>query len=208
MEPLSSKPRFEKTINMGCPSHEFSTNSEYDGRADEDSRGKKRQSYEDRFIGILESVCSMFDNVYLARSLGIISDKNILYRYLNKGDWGSKLWFVTLILSARKSMRQLFRTIRAKRALQCEIESTKLNSRSLVNDVLYEKLNDNLNKCASVIKDAMFDLLQTLVYLKIVVIDLFKIAVPKKWKRILEPLSNFITLTRFFTIAQSASRDQ
>ncbi|QLG70088.1 hypothetical protein HG535_0A00280 [Zygotorulaspora mrakii] len=170
--------------------------------ADENKGSSEPATFEDTVINILESACNVFDNIYFAKSLGIISDKNFLYRHLNNGEWGSKLWLITLILSARKLLRQLFKTMKARSALKSEIKITQLNSKSLINDVLTEKLRESLDKCSALIRDKLFDLFQTFIYFIIASISLFKIAVPRKWKRVLEPLSNFVTLMRFFTVVR------
>lgn len=169
--------------------------------------GSHRLPFEDSLIAGLESVCSFFDNVYFAKSLGIISDQNFLYRHLNKGDWGSKLWFVTLLLSIRRCLRQLFRILRDRVNLKKECKSMANDEKGLVNDVLREKLSSLMQKSTLMIKSVLFELLQNVLYLIIVAVDVFKLKIPGKWRRVLEPVSNFVTVVRLFTVGSSSSLD-
>lgn len=72
-----------------------------------DEKKNQRVSWEDFLIDGLESLTSLFDNIYILRSFGIISESNVLYQKLNRGDFGSKLWFISSLLSTRKSLSQL-----------------------------------------------------------------------------------------------------
>lgn len=157
-------------------------------------------TFEDSLLSGLESVCGLFDNVYLLKTLGIISEDNVLYRRLNKGEWGSKLWFVTLLLSARKSFSRLLMSIRTKSRLKKEMNQLRIEGEEdLVKQVLRNKFTDALSKCSIIIKDVFLELLQTLAYLAIVVIEVFKINVSRKVIKFLEPLSYFISAIRIFT---------
>ncbi|CAR29068.1 hypothetical protein ZYGR_0Y00140 [Zygosaccharomyces rouxii] len=157
-------------------------------------------TFEDTLIAGLESICGLFDNVYLLKTLGIISEDNLLYRRLNKGEWGSKLWFVTLLLSARKSFSRLLKIMKAKSKLKEEMKELRTEGdEDLVKQVLRNKFTDALKKCSIIIKDVVLELLQTLAYLAIVVIEVFKINVSQKVIKILEPLSHFIAVIRIFT---------
>ncbi|QLQ78678.1 hypothetical protein HG537_0B00280 [Torulaspora globosa] len=160
--------------------------------------------FEDNLISGLESVCSFFDNVYFAKSLGIITEENFLYKHLNKGDWGSKLWFVTLVLSIRRCLRQLFRILQDRVKLKKELISMGKNEKGLVNDVLKEKLSAMLQKSSLMIKAIMFELLQNILYLIIVAVDVFKVRLPRKWRRVLEPISNFVTVLRLVAFGTSS----
>lgn len=166
--------------------------------------GGSKTSFEDNLIAGLESVCSFFDNVYFAKSLGIIGENNFLYRRLNKGGWGSKLWFVTLLLSVRKCLRQIFQIVRDRIRLKTEIKGMDKNGRGLMNDVLKEKFLLMLQKSNAMMRETLLDLLQNSVYLMIVVIDVFKLNIPKRARQILEPLSNFVTIMRLFTMGYSS----
>lgn len=177
-------------------------------KADNISSGERQLHwFEDSLINGLESVCGFFDNVYLAKSLGIISEENFLYKHLNKGDWGSKLWFVTLVLSIRRCLRQLFRILRNRAKLKKELRSIDNNEKGLVNDVLKEKLSAMLQRSSLMIKAVMFELLQNILYLIIVAVDMFKIRLPRKWRRVLEPISNFVTVFRLVAFGASPSLD-
>lgn len=166
---------------------------------------KKHTTFEDTLIGSLESICSIFDNVYFAKSLGIISERNVLYRHLNKGNWGSKLWLVTLLLSARKSFSNLIRNMKIREKLKKEIQELHKTNKVLISEVLREKYMTALSMCNSQVKDIVFELLQTIAYLVIVIIDVCKINLSKKWRSLLEPLANIITIVRFFTGGSSAA---
>lgn len=165
----------------------------------------KHATFEDTLIGSLESICSIFDNVYFAKSLGIISEKNVLYRHLNKGNWGSKLWLITLLLSARKSFSKLVRNMKTRVRLKKEIQELHTTDKVLISEVLREKYKTALSMCNSQVKDIVFELLQTVAYLVIVIIDVCKIKLSKKWRSLLEPLANIITIVRFFTAGSSAA---
>lgn len=171
---------------------------------DKSSNGSKT-SFEDTLISGLETVCSFFDNVYFAKSLGIIGDNNFLYKHLNKGGWGSKLWFVTLLLSVRKCIRQLLQIAKKRSRLTTEIGVMDKDGKGLMSDVLREKISLMLQKSNILMRETLLDLLQNVVYLIIVVIDVFKLKVPKKGRQYLEPLSNFVTILRFFTMGFSTS---
>ncbi|GCF00147.1 hypothetical protein ZYGM_003504 [Zygosaccharomyces mellis] len=165
-----------------------------------ESCNSQNSTFEDTLIAGLESICGLFDNIYLLKTLGIISENNLLYRRLNKGEWGSKLWFVTLLLSVRKSFSRLLRVIKAKGKLKKEMKQLQVErDEDLVKQVLRNKFTDALKKCSIVIKDVFLELLQTLAYLAIVVIEVFKIDVNQKMMKILEPLSHFISIVRIFT---------
>ncbi|CCK69140.1 Pex34p KNAG_0C00270 [Huiozyma naganishii CBS 8797] len=157
-------------------------------------------SWEDVLLGKLESICSIFDNIYLLKSLGIISKENFLYRKLNKGNVGSKVWFLTLILSIRKNLKRLVRLVQTRFKLVFEIEQIlrqkKLDD-SLVNNVVLNKLSTNLRKCHFMIIDTFLDLAQLLIYLFIVSGDCFNIPPRfKKFKKYLGPMSNVVTILR------------
>lgn len=162
-------------------------------------------SLEDTLINSLESVCSFFDHIYFAKSLGIISEQNFLYRKLNKGDWGSKLWFITLLLSARKSFSKLIKVVKGRTKLRNEISLIDKNDKGLTNEVLREKFSAMLKKSNLMLRDIVFDLFQTIVYLAIVVVDVFKIGLSKKWRQVLEPLSNLMTILKMFTVGFSTT---
>ncbi|QLL31165.1 hypothetical protein HG536_0B00260 [Torulaspora globosa] len=187
------------------------TSKEYNSssyKRDNISTGDSRLPwFEDSLITGLESVCSFFDNVYFAKSLGIITEQNVLYRHLNKGDWGSKLWFVTLVLSIRRCLRQLFRILQDRVKLKKELKSMGKSETGLVKDVLKEKLSTMLQKSSLMIKAIMFEVLQNTLYLIIVAVDVFKIRLPRRWRRVLEPISNFVTVLRLVAFGTSSSLD-
>lgn len=162
---------------------------------------------EDNVLNALESICNIFDNVYFFKSIGVLSEKNILYRTLNKGDFGSKLWFLTLLLSSKKLITRLTKSLKIRAKIKKEIdESPKENDedKSLVNSLLREKLELSLAKCMDIIRNNVLELLQTMMYLSIAFINVFKVKVPQKWKHLLEQLSNIITIIRVFISGYSS----
>lgn len=166
---------------------------------------KQESTLEDTVIAGLESICNLFDNIYFFKSLGIISEENVLYRRLNKGSWGSRLWFVTLLLGARKSISHLLKILKARSRLKKEMRELKDDGdEDLVKQVLRKKFTGALEKCAILLRDVVFELLQTLAYLAIVTIEVFKISVSSKVIKILEPLSHFITVLRIFSTGFSS----
>lgn len=166
-----------------------------------------KSAFEDTIIAGLESVCSFFDNVYFAKSLGIIGDNNILYKQLNKGGWGSKLWLVTLVLSLRRSLRQIVQIVKNRVRLETELKGLNKDGNGLMNDVLKEKIFSMLGKSSLLLKETLLDLFQNLGYLVIVVIDVFKFKISGRARQVLESLSTFVTIIRLFTIGFSTSVD-
>lgn len=178
---------------------------------DDKKYNKNKPRFEDNLINSLESICNIFDNIYFLKSLGIISENNFIYRSLNKGNLGSKFWFITLILSLRKLSRQSLKAFKVKRKISKELKSiindNEINeNKNLLNNVLIEKFNETINNCNSILKNNFFELVQTLLYLMIVCVEIFKLKLSKKFKNILETASNFITVIRFLTLGFTTSQ--
>ncbi|CCF57665.1 hypothetical protein KAFR_0D00190 [Kazachstania africana CBS 2517] len=173
----------------------------------DDEFHRKSITLEDILIDKLEGICTVFDNIYFLKNLGVIKEDNFIYKKLNKGNLGSKIWLVSLILSIRrcfKNLTHMYRT-RRKYVTELSIVSKKRNQSSengLVNGILKDKLLQSLQKCNSIIRDLLLEFLQVLLYLIIVIIEVFKVKSLERYVkgiRNLEILSNLITVTRIIT---------
>lgn len=167
-------------------------------------KGKKNDkfSYEDIITSKLESLSFIFDNIYFLKSIGLISEKNFLYVKLNNGNFGSKLWFITLLLSVRKLVKKLFKTIKIRSKYNTEVKKIIMKQDiNLVNNVLIGKLNNCLQKCNSMLKDILLDLIQNFLYLILILFDILNLEKKyQKWKKLFESSSNVITILKILNI--------
>ncbi|QEU60305.1 Pex34 [Kluyveromyces lactis] len=170
--------------------------------ADEDAPSN---SLEDLLIDSLTSVSSFFDDLYLLRSFGIISDTNFLYQKLNKGDIGSKVWLVSLLLSIRRSLTQLYKLIRLKLKLRKECMNIASTYSPGFKKLVKEKILAESNQLSLKIRSLCMDLLQDLLYMIIVSIDIFKINLSLKFKRALELISSAATVLKFVSSSYQIS---
>lgn len=178
---------------------ELSTVLETSNEDQEEEKGKRQPaSFEDILIGGLESLTNIFDDVYLLKNFGIIGETNFVYRHLNKGGLGSKLWLATLVLSLRKSLGQLFRLARARHMLQKERRSTPHKCSETFAKIIADKFTQKIGQLDRQIKDVLLDVLQNLAYLLVVAVDVFKLKLPHRWRRLLEWVSSLVTVSRFF----------
>lgn len=178
---------------------ELSTVLETSNEEQEEEKGKQQPaSFEDILIGGLESLTNIFDDVYLLKNFGIIGETNFVYRHLNKGGLGSKLWLATLVLSLRKSLGQLFRLARARHMLQKERRSTPHKCSETFAKIIADKFTQKIGQLDRQIKDVLLDVLQNLAYLLVVAVDVFKLKLPHRWRRLLEWVSSLVTVSRFF----------
>lgn len=173
------------------------------------SSSKGSISIEDIIVDNINSISNIFDYLYFFKSLGVIGEDNILYRNLNKGNWGSKFWALSLLLSIKKSFSKCWKLFNYKLKLKFYIQNfnsikTRGENQS-VNHLILNKLKLKLDKINSLLYDQLFELIQNLIYFLISVLDLFKnfnlfnISKHKwaKFKDQLETVSNLITILRF-----------
>ena len=154
---------------------------------------------EDTVASGIESLCSLFDNVYLLRSVGVIGEDSWLFRTLNKGQAGSKVWLVSLVLAVRRSLRELVRAIRLK--WKCHKELGRL----LLDSQLREKLLQKVQQCNARIVDSLMDLVQNALYMVIVLTDIFKWKRYRRVKVWCEYASNAVILLRMCNAARIAA---
>ncbi|CCH58290.1 hypothetical protein TBLA_0A04970 [Henningerozyma blattae CBS 6284] len=157
----------------------------------------------------LESICSVFDNIYFLRSIGLISDTNLFYRLLNRSELGSKIWLITLVLNIRKDTLELLKLLKLKTKISDELEFqlTKLKMEKIGNYskdvtlIIKDKLQNSLKIINNSIKDRIFDLIQNLIYLLILLINIgghyYKSL--QRFKHILEIISNMLIVSRVFS---------
>lgn len=160
---------------------------------------KGRASLEDRILNKLETLCSLFDNLYLLKSIGIINESNFFFQKINKSTIGSKIWFVTLLLSIRKSIKQLIKNIKIRNQFIEEIKNFNLNHKHYVNDIVSDRLEEGLKKCKITIREAIFDLIQNFIYLIIVAFQAFRIKGYNNLKRSLDPMFTIVSIVRLMS---------
>lgn len=155
------------------------------------------ESLEDWLIDSLTSISSFFDDLYLLRSFGIISDSNYLYRKLNKGDIGSKIWLTSLILSIRRTLTQLYKSVRLKFRLREESQNIASAYSPGFRRLLREKICAESTQINRRIKLLCMDLLQDLLYMVVVSLDVFKINLSSRSRKLLEYFSSAATVIKF-----------
>lgn len=163
----------------------------------------KKNSLEDTLIDGLGSISSFFDELYLLKSFGVISEDNFLYRKLNKGDIGSKVWLASLILSVRRSLTNLYRALKTKWTLRRECAGLASSSCHELKKILMDKYTAKNREVDSKISSLLMDIFQDAVYIIIILVDLLKINLSRKVRKMLEYLSSFSTLLKFFHNAYS-----
>ncbi|SCW02987.1 LAFE_0G00452g1_1 [Lachancea fermentati] len=164
-----------------------------------DEKKNQRVSWEDFLIDGLESLTSLFDNIYILRSFGIISESNVLYQKLNRGDFGSKLWFISSLLSTRKSLSQLIVLGRSRYKLLKEYRQLMACCTNSLRKTLITKIRQSLRKVDVEIKKVLLELIQNLAYLLLITVDIFKLHLSRKWKRLLEAISVAATILRLLS---------
>lgn len=166
---------------------------------DKDTNSAYSNSFEDSVIDGLESITAVFDNLYALQNLGIIGKNNFVYRYLNKGNLGSKLWFVTLILSIRKSIIQLYKLIKRKWTLKNEINEDREIYKNISSKTFQCKLQKSL-QLDEMIKNILLDAIQSILYLLLVIINVCKIKLPRKLQKALEMASSAVTIWKIIFV--------
>lgn len=168
-------------------------------------------SIEDIIVKNVNAISNLFDYLYFFKSVGLINENNILYRNLNKGNWGSKFWSLSLLLSIKRTIIKCWKLFKYKLKLNFYIQNfdsirkgNQSNS-TPVNDIILNKLKLKLEKINDLLYDQLFELVQNFIYFLISILDLlkniniFNVSKQKwlKFKNTLETLSNLITVFRF-----------
>lgn len=165
-------------------------------------------SIENVLVSSINTISNIFDYLYFFKSIGLINDKNFLYRNLNKGNWGSKFWSLSLVFAIKKSVNNCWELLKYRIKLNFYIQnfdSFKNQSNSPVNGIILNKLRLKLNKINSLLLEQIFEVLQNILYFIISILDILKnittFKVSKdKWehfKHLLETISNLLTIFKF-----------
>lgn len=169
---------------------------------------QEKPTLEDIIVKNVNTISNLFDYLYFFKSVGLINENNILYRNLNKGNWGSKFWSLSLLLAIKKTIIKCWKLFKYKLKLNFYIQNfdnMRNQSNSNVNDIILNKLKLKLTKINDLLYDQLFELIQNLIYFLISILDLlkniniFNVSKQKwlKFKNTLETLSNLITVFRF-----------
>lgn len=132
---------------------------------------------EDIIVKNVNTISNIFDYLYFFKSIGFIKEDNILYRNLNKGNWGSKFWSLSLLLSIKKTINKCWKLFKYKLKLKFYIQnfdSIRNQSNHTVNDIILTKLKLKLIKINNLLYDQLFELIQNLIYFIISILDILK----------------------------------
>ncbi|AET37271.1 uncharacterized protein Ecym_1012 [Eremothecium cymbalariae DBVPG len=142
-------------------------------KEDSDTNGSPT-TFEDQLTENLRSAVTFYDLIYLFQSIGIIKKDNVIYKALAVGkiNSGSRLLF--LLLVARKTFLKLLRLVRLWYALKNVLPPASIK----------KKYNETKSRVKRSILRLSVDLLDTLVYLIVVLIDLFKFKVSDSTRKL------------------------
>ncbi|KAG0660377.1 hypothetical protein C6P45_001604 [Maudiozyma exigua] len=158
---------------------------------------QNKVSFEDGLKDSLTAVCTLFDNIFFLRNIGIISEENKIYQKLNKSQFGSKIWLVSLLLSLRRSFKKIIDNLKLRKKYQLEmIKCKNVNLKDKQGHQVQRILSNNLR----IILNHVLDFLQDFLYMMIILIDILN--QNKKllrWKKWCEYSSNLINILKFFT---------
>ncbi|CAB4253350.1 similar to Zygosaccharomyces rouxii ZYRO0F18370g hypothetical protein [Maudiozyma barnettii] len=163
----------------------------------------RKQNIEDIIVHSLETLCALFDNIYFLKNIGIISERNFMYKKLNKSQIGSKIWLITLILSLRKSYKKLKSTIIVRRQYKKEIQKFNNINSGYLNDY-YSNNKTHIDGGRSIkdyeriIINTILDFFQDLFYMVIIIFDILKTSKYQKLKSWCEYSSYIINILRIF----------
>lgn len=181
---------------------------------DKHEKTRKFQSIEEILIQLINKISGIFDYLYFFKSIGLLSENNFLYRKLNKGNWGSKFWSLSLFVNIKRSLLNCWKLFKYKIKLSLYIQNysqsnnpSSSSSSSSVNDIILNKLKLKLSKINNIFKEQLFELAQNSIYFTISIIDIFTLninplhtAKNEKWikmKNHLETIANILTIYRF-----------
>lgn len=141
----------------------------------------------DFLVNSLETLTSLMDNVYLITKFGIGSNSKFLKKV---GANASKVWFVTLLFTIRKILKNLLKLSNIKNQVWkeikiCEVEQYRNNLAKLILRKYQLKIEDIESE---ILSDSV-ELLGSLNDLLFVSIELFRLKVPR-W---IEKLIGFIS---------------
>lgn len=149
----------------------------------------------------LQLIGYFFDSIYFLKSLGIIKDKNWIYKKFHNSQLGSTIWLITTILTTRKSFVLTKNLIKSRILIQLELKKVVLkkkkniNKIGLLNNSKHKTFNDLANNLKQKIKDCnrlliynFFEFLQNLVHILIATNNILNI------KNLKEKINNFIAI--------------
>ncbi|SCU95438.1 LAFA_0G00408g1_1 [Lachancea sp. 'fantastica'] len=166
------------------------------------------RSYRDVEGGIisgLEFLAGLFDDLHLLKSFGIIGEQNKIYQRFKKTGLCSKVWLVSLILSSRKSLGEIIRLAASRSKLRTEKLKFMRSPANSVRKILIDKISNKLDEIDRKLRLAVIELLQTFAYLLVVIIDVFKLGISEKWRKLIDRVSGFFTILKFLFLAASPS---
>ncbi|SCU96334.1 LADA_0H00364g1_1 [Lachancea dasiensis] len=176
-------------------SHFFKTGKVFH-TVDASAPGKIDPNVESMLISGLETLAGLFDDVYLLKSFGIISEVNYVYKKVNKGGLCSKIWLVSLILSSRRCISDLFQLAVSRSRLKREEKHFNNCITNSFRKALHEKIALKVQEIDRRLRLTILDLLQNLAYLVVVAIDVFSISISQRWRHILDRLSGFFSVLK------------
>lgn len=203
-EPIQLDPDYTKDnvvqTSDGVPYDSFYTAYKRNEINNTDSTDKKPKqnniSFEDICSNALETLCTLFDNLFFLKNIGIISEENKFYQKLNKSQFGSKIWLVSLLLSLRKSFKNILDSLKLRKKYYHEISKHKNINLNEKGQQIQKILSNNLR----VILNHLLDFVQDFLYMIIIIIDILKQNQKLlRWKRWCEYSSNIINVLRIFT---------
>ncbi|KAH3899535.1 uncharacterized protein SCODWIG_00649 [Saccharomycodes ludwigii] len=158
-----------------------------------------KPTLEDSIINFLEGLTNIFDQIYFLKTIGILKEQSFLYRKVYKSQATLKLWLISLILTLRKNLSKLVNLLRLRFRLTNEFNKyIQKQQDGNLNVLLNEKLAKQLKLITKHIKIFLWDLLETLSYLILVIIDLFNPTFLRPgFKTFFERLTTFISVSRF-----------
>jgi len=137
----------------------------------------KIDSDNDFLVNGLETLTSLMDNVYLITKFGIGTNSKWLSRV---GKNASKVWFVTLLLSIRKIIKDMIRLFKLKRQVWEQIKLCRSEQyRNHLAKLILVKYETKINEIQGEIFGNVLELIGSLNDLFFVSIEVFKLRVPR-----------------------------
>ncbi len=147
----------------------------------------KSDSQNDFLVNSLETITSLMDNVYLITKFGIGQNSKFLSKI---GSNASKVWFVTLLITIRKIIKDLIRLYNLKTQVWKEIKFCEMEQlHNPLAKLILEKYELKLQDIQNDILGGALELVGSLNDLFFVSIEIFKLKVPR-W---IEKLIGFIS---------------
>ncbi|AAS54114.2 AFR742Wp [Eremothecium gossypii ATCC 10895] len=160
-------------------------------REGEESGGQNPASLEEHLIAGLQSITAIFDGLYLLRMVGLIGDNNFIYRRVMRNKLDSKIRLASLLLLARKSLRDLLKLIQVRHALSVESEAAVIPMHSeRFTKTIRTKFEESMAKLNDRIRGVIVDLVDNVLYMVLIIIELRKLDMSRKYRVLLQTLSS------------------